>query len=65
MSESDELLAHGYICDDCAIKKGYTWPKGNYATFHIGECQVCQTDTAVCQLEDWLVNQTKEKSNEK
>ena len=52
MNEYDEVPP-GYICDECALKQGCTWPKGHCASFHIAECQYCKTEMPVCHISDW------------
>lgn len=42
-----------FICTECAKKHGGEWPKGHYATWHNGTCDVCNEKAFVCSYDDW------------
>jgi hypothetical protein len=41
------------LCTACAKEHGATWPDGHMATFWMDECQVCHSQTSVCDVSDW------------
>lgn len=45
------------ICSDCAKAHGAIWPKGHYATWWVGICDVCGKQPpnghGVCAVTDW------------
>ena len=46
----------GYLCDECAKKLGWRWPKGHCATYHTGKCGVCGETRSLSCWSDWLVD---------
>lgn len=47
------MTAYDYICHECAMKQGATWPEGHCATFHEGKCCVCKEKKALCCVSDY------------
>ena len=47
------ILDSGYICSDCAVSYKGTLPEIDGATYHEGECLMCEEVTAVCHTTDW------------
>jgi hypothetical protein len=43
-----------YLCNKCAGKLGWTWPKGHQATANIGRCEVCNANVVLTCEDDWL-----------
>lgn len=42
-----------YICRECAIGTGATWPDGHLATFHNSICDICLKEKSVCHKRNW------------
>ena len=43
-----------YLCDECAKKLGWRWPKHHGATAHQGACDVCGEKKWLTCWNDWL-----------
>jgi len=50
---ADEREEAGYICNDCADKRGGKWPEGHVATFHDGTCGFCGQRAGLCAVDDY------------
>ena len=42
-----------FICADCALRKGCTYPEGHLATAHEGECDCCGKIKTLLNVGDW------------
>lgn len=42
-----------YLCKDCALDHGGSWPKGHIATAHEGKCAVCSEVKTLTNVGDW------------
>lgn len=49
-----------YICDACALGKGWTWPKDHCATCHYDNCDFCDLPGTLIPTSDWLKPGEKE-----
>lgn len=47
-------LPEGYICSECAFKRGYTWPQDHIATARVGLCPHCNQPANCCPETDWI-----------
>ena len=46
----------GYLCDDCAVARGWKKPKGHMPTMHTANCDVCGERKSLSCWNDWLIN---------
>lgn len=53
MKKGGEEFRCQWICEECAIKRGATWPEGHIATFHNGKCDLCEREMAVTTPSDF------------
>lgn len=49
----NKIFDYRYICNDCAIDSGATWPKHHAATFHEGKCDICAKIKSLSNVGDW------------
>ena len=42
-----------YLCAKCAESLGGTWPDCHCATFHTGQCDVCNERKSLANVGDW------------
>lgn len=46
---------YGWICDECAVHKGFLPVISDSVVYHVGECAWCGRDVPVSNSEDWTV----------
>ena len=42
-----------YICSECAVEEGGTWPECNCATMHSSFCDLCKEQKMLAAVGDW------------
>ncbi len=42
-----------YICNDCAVAEGGTWPECHCATMHSSYCDLCKEKATLAAIGDW------------
>lgn len=42
-----------YLCRQCALNNGCSWPEGHIATSHVGVCHECNRERGLCAASDW------------
>jgi hypothetical protein len=50
---------YGWICDECAVHKGFVPVISDSVVYHVGECAWCGRDVPVSNSEDWTVKRKR------